>query len=222
MEDVAGAKRAAAEKAAELVQDGMTVGLGTGSTVAHLVPAIAARGLRDLRCVSTSPQTERQAREVGLPVESFDALDRLDIAIDGTDQVAPDGWLVKGGGGAHVREKVVAQAAARFVVIADATKVVDRLHSPVPLELSPFGLQATMHLLSELGRVALRDAPRSPDGGLIADLEADPSDPERLAARIDALAGVTGHGLFAPAADQILLVGHDDGSVDERRWGGGA
>ncbi|HYF24946.1 MAG TPA: ribose 5-phosphate isomerase A [Baekduia sp.] len=209
------AKRAAAERAAELVQDGQTVGLGTGSTVYFLIPALVRRGLTGLRCVATSQRTEAQAREAGLLVEPFDVLDRLDIAIDGADQIAPDGWLVKGGGGAHVREKVVAQAAAHFVVIADGSKLVDALRAPVPLELSRFGLQATLHLVGGLGRVALRDAPPSPDGGLIADLEADPSDPERLAARLDALQGVTGHGLFAPSARQDVVVGLPGGGVRE-------
>src|SRR6188474_1779093 len=112
-------KKAAAEAAAELVESGMTVGLGTGSTVAHLLPALAARGLEGLRCVSTSVATEEQARDLGIPVEDFDKLERLDIAIDGADQIAPDHWLVKGGGGAHTREKIVAAAAESFVVIAD-------------------------------------------------------------------------------------------------------
>src|SRR6478735_8906925 len=91
-------KRIAAEAAAMLVEDGMTVGLGTGSTVALLLPAIAQRGLSDIRCVATSVATEEQARELDIPVEEFSALERLDIAIDGTDQVTPDGWLIKGGG----------------------------------------------------------------------------------------------------------------------------
>src|SRR5215471_205604 len=98
-------KRLAAEAAAGLVEDGMSVGLGTGSTVAYVLPALAERGL-DLRCVATSPSTEQLAQAVGLPVESFegvDALPGLDVAIDGADQVAPDGWVVKGGGGAHTR-----------------------------------------------------------------------------------------------------------------------
>src|SRR5258705_12295801 len=106
-------KQLAARAAAALVQDGMCVGLGTGSTVAHLLPALAARRLR-LRCVATSPATAEAARLLGLAVEPFDSLDRLDIAIDGADQIAPDGWLIKGGGGAHTREKVVAAAAERF------------------------------------------------------------------------------------------------------------
>ena len=125
-------KRAAAEAAAELVEDGMTVGLGTGSTVAFLLPALAARGL-DIRCVVDGVQTAEHARELGLAVEAFDALDRLDIAIDGADQIAPDGWLVKGGGAAHTREKIVAAAADRFVVIADSSKPVDAIKSPIPL-----------------------------------------------------------------------------------------
>ena len=141
-------KRIAAEAAAELVRDGMRVGLGTGSTVAHLLPAFAARGLKDLRCVATSVATEEQARELGIPVEDFDRLDRLDIAIDGADQIAPDHWLVKGGGGAHTREKIVAATAERFVVIADSSKTVDRIAAPIPLELSAFGLASTLARIS--------------------------------------------------------------------------
>ena len=127
-------KRLAAEAAAMLVEDGMSVGLGTGSTVAHLLPALAARRLT-LRCVATSPATEQAARELGIEVEDFTRLDRLDIAIDGADQVAPSGWLVKGGGGAHNREKIAAAAAERFVVIADSSKPVERIQAPIPLEL---------------------------------------------------------------------------------------
>src|SRR5919201_5309764 len=124
-------KRIAAEAAALFVEDGMAVGLGTGSTVAHLLPALAARRL-DMRCVATSPATERAARELGLQVDPFDGLAGLDIAIDGADQVTPDGWLVKGGGGAHLREKIVATAAERFVVIVDSRKPVEELSPPVP------------------------------------------------------------------------------------------
>jgi ribose 5-phosphate isomerase A len=201
-------KRAAAEAAAELAADGMRLGLGTGSTVAHLLPALARRGLRDLRCVATSVATERQARELGLPVEPFDALERLDLAIDGTDQVTPARWLVKGGGGAHTREKVVAAAAERFVVIADGAKAVDALAPPVPLELLAFGLPATLRALAPLGRARIRpDTPPSPDGGIIADLlDADASDPERLAARLGSTPGVVDHGLFPPALVGDVLV----------------
>ena len=150
-------KRAAAEAAAALVKDGMRVGLGTGSTVAYLLPALAERGLRDLRCAATSPATERAARALGLIVEDLDALGELDIAIDGADQVGQDGWLVKGGGAAQTREKIVAAAARRFVVIVSAEKALAALRPPVPLELLRFGVGRT---LSEVGDARLRRAPR--------------------------------------------------------------
>ncbi len=202
-------KRVAAEAAAELVTDGMRVGLGTGSTVGHLLPALARRGL-SLRCVATSPATERAARELGLTVESFsgtEALAALDIAIDGADQVAPTGWLVKGRGAAHTREKAVAAAADRFVVIVSSDKLVERLAPPVPLELLEFGLAAT---LDRLGSVELRDAPRSPDGGVIADYVAAFDDPEALAARLSATVGVVEHGLFRSDLVSDVIVGRGE------------
>jgi ribose 5-phosphate isomerase A len=201
-------KLVAARAAAALVQDGMTVGLGTGSTVAHLLDALAARGLRRIRCVATSVSTETRARELGLIVEDFDTLDRLDIAIDGTDQVDPAGWLIKGGGGAHTREKVVAAAADRFVVIADSTKVVDALAAPVPVELLAYGLAATLRALDP---VTVRDAPRSPDGGIIADVHQAFSDPAAHAARLSATPGLVDHGLFDAAlvADVLIARGDD-------------
>ena len=208
-------KAAAARAAALLVEDGMRVGLGTGSTVAPMLPALAERGLT-LRCVATSVATELIARELGLAVEPFEALDALDIAIDGADQITPDGWLVKGGGGAHTREKVVAAAAARFVVIASSDKAVDALRPPVPLELLPFGLPAT---LRALGDARLRPgAPPSPDGGVIADLFAPFDDPRALAARLDAVPGVVGHGLFAPELVSDVLVARGE-EVEHRRVG---
>ena len=208
-------KQLAAEAAAELVADGMRVGLGTGSTVAYLLPALARRGL-SLRCVATSLATEEAARAVGLAVESFSgsgALDRLDIAIDGADQVAPSGWVVKGGGAAHTREKAVAAAAARFVVIVSSDKLVERLQPPVPLELLEFGLAAT---LERIGSVELRDAPRSPDGGVIADYLGVVDDPAELAARLSATTGVVEHGLFSPGLVSDLVIGRGDG-VEQRR-----
>src|SRR5882757_9864300 len=134
-------KQLAAEAASKLVESGMTIGLGTGSTVAFLLPALARRQL-SLRCVASSVGTEQVARELGLHVESFDRLERLDLVIDGADQIAPDGWLVKGGGAAHTREKIIAAAGDRFVVIADSSKLVSALHGPVPVELLAFGLPA--------------------------------------------------------------------------------
>ena len=207
-------KRIAAEAAAGLVEDGMTVGLGTGSTVAFLLPALAARGLSGIRCVATSIATEQQGRELDIPVEEFSRLDRLDIAIDGTDQVTPDGWLIKGGGGAHLREKIVAAAAERFVVIADSSKPVDALSGPVPLELFAFGIASTLERLGS--EVALRDAPTSPDAGVIADYSGEIGDPDALAARLEADPGVAAHGLFPPqlVADVLITRGAE---VEHRR-----
>jgi ribose 5-phosphate isomerase A len=212
MADRAAEKRAAAEAAAALVEDGSTIGLGTGSTVAYLLPALAARGLT-LRCVSTSVATEVAARALGLVVEPFERLARLDIAIDGADQVAPDGWVIKGGGGAHTREKVVAAAADRFVVIASADKVVDALGPPVPLELLAFGLPAT---LAALGHAELRHVPLSPDGGAIADYHGEFADPAELAARLSATPGVIDHGLFPPDLVHDVLIARGD-EIEHRR-----
>jgi ribose 5-phosphate isomerase A len=199
-------KRLAAEAAAELVEDGMAVGLGTGSTVAFLLPALAARSL-SIHCVATSPATEREAVRLGIEMGPFEDMDRLDIAIDGADQVAPDGWVIKGGGGAHFREKIVAAAADRFVVIADSSKPVDSLSPPVPLELAKFGLAAT---LRELGQVEIRDAPESPDGGVIADYGGPMGDPAELAVRLAATPGVVEHGLFPPELVRDVLVGRGE------------
>jgi ribose 5-phosphate isomerase A len=204
-------KGAAAEAAATLVEDGMTVGLGTGTTVAYLLPALARRKL-SIRCVATSPHTEVAARDLGLRVEPFSTLDHLDIAIDGADQVDPDGWLVKGGGAAHTREKIVAAAAERFVVIVDSTKVVGTLHAPVPLELLEFGLATT---LRRLGPVIVRDAPRSPEGNVIADYVGALDDAAQCAARLSATPGVVEHGLFP--SDMVAVVFVASGSTVEQR-----
>jgi ribose 5-phosphate isomerase A len=200
-------KRRAAESAAQLVEDGMAVGLGTGTTVAFLLPALAARHL-DIRCVATSVRTAAEATAVGLRVEPFDSLDRLDIAIDGADQVDAERWLIKGGGGAHTREKIVAAAADRFVVIVSTDKLVTRVCPPVPVELLPFGLGAT---LKALGPVRLRpETPPSPDGGMIGDWMEPFDDPAALAAHLAGTPGVVGHGLFPPAMVSDVVVGRGD------------
>ncbi|NUR75032.1 MAG: ribose 5-phosphate isomerase A [Thermoleophilia bacterium] len=197
-------KRAVAEAAAELVPNGAKVGLGTGSTVAFLLPALAARGL-EIRCVATSPATEEAARALGLIVEPLDELGALDIAIDGADQIAPDRWLVKGGGAAHTREKIVAAAARRFVVVASSDKLVEALRPPVPLEILRFGAATTLAALSP---AELRDVPPSPDGNLIADYLGPVGDPAALAARLSGTPGVVEHGLFPPALVSEVLVAH--------------
>jgi ribose 5-phosphate isomerase A len=204
-------KQVAAEAAAELVESGMTVGLGTGSTVAFLLPALARRRLA-LRCVASSVRTEEVARGLGLSVEPFERLDRLDLVIDGADQIAPDGWLVKGGGAAHTREKILVAAADRFVVIADSSKPVPALRPPIPVELLAFGLASTLRLLQP---VTLRDVPRSPDGGVIADYQGSVADPAALAAWLESVPGLVGHGLFPPALVGEVLIARG-GSVERR------
>ena len=204
--DAQAEKRVAAEAAAALVESGMWVGLGTGTTVAELVPPLGARRL-DITCVATSPATEQLAVAHGLDVRPFTDIDRLDLAIDGADQVDPLGWLIKGGGGAQTRERIVAAAADRFVVIVSSDKPVDRLHAPVPLELLAFGLAATLRAVP--GAV-LRDGPASPDGGVIADYRGDVGDPATLSALLDAVPGLVSHGLFPPTLVSTVLVGRGD------------
>lgn len=208
MVDVAEEKRRAGAMAADLVEDGMRVGLGTGTTVAYVVAALGVRR-PDAVYVATSPGTATLALAEGLRVEPFDGAGSpgtLDLAIDGADEVAPDRWLVKGRGGAHTREKVVAAAAARFVVVVDSTKLVDALRPPVPLELLGFGLSSTLRLL---GEVRLRDAPPTPDGNLLADYLGEVVDPEVLEARLVRVPGVVSHGLFPPGLVTTVLVGRD-------------
>ena len=163
-----------------------------------------------MRCVATSPRTQRTATELGLRVEPF-ALAQLDIAIDGADQISPEGWLIKGAGSAHTREKLVAATARRFVVIADSTKPVPALGPPVPLELLAFGLEST---LARLETVRRRNVAPSPDGGVIADFTGAIVDPAGLAAWLEATPGVVEHGLFPPQMVSTILVGR--GSTVER------
>ena len=212
--DFTAEKRAAALAAAELVVDGMLVGLGTGSTVAELVPPLGRRALA-ITCVATSPATADLATAHGLAVRPFTDIERLDLAIDGADQVDPAGWLIKGGGGAQTRERVVAAAADRFVVIVSSDKPVDRLRAPVPLELMAFGLAATLRALPG---ATLRDAPPTPDGGILADYHGPMGDPAGLAAMFDAVPGLVGHGLFPPSMVSTVLVARGD-EVEARQIG---
>jgi ribose 5-phosphate isomerase A len=206
-------KELAAEAAAELAESGMTLGLGTGSTANLFVEALAGRRL-ELRCVATSLATEQHARNLGLDVVRFEGPDapaQLDLAVDGADQVAADGWVVKGGGGAHTREKLVAVAADRFVVIVSSDKLVERVTAPIPLELLSFGLGAT---LARLGTAELRGAPPTPDGGVLADWTGSVDDDAALARRLTGTPGVVDHGLFPPELVSEVIVGR--GTTVER------
>jgi ribose 5-phosphate isomerase A len=149
-------KRAAAWAAARLIRPGMTVGLGSGSTVAALVEVLAQAG-PDACFVAASPATAATAEQHRLPLVALDSVAGLDLAIDGADQIDPSGWLIKGGGAAHTREKVVAAAARRFIVIASSNKLVERLRPPLPLELLPF---APARQWQRSGRPAGAQTPR--------------------------------------------------------------
>jgi len=180
----------------------MRVGLGTGTTVAHLLPLLPGHA-RDVTYIASSPATEQAARQLGLAIDPFEALDRVDLTIDGADQVASSRWLVKGGGGAHTREKILAAAAERFVVIVSADKLVDRVHPPIPLELLRFGVAAT---LLAVAPAALRPFRPSPDGGLIADYHGPVDTPAAVAQRLSAIPGIVEHGLFAPGlVDEVIV-----------------
>jgi ribose 5-phosphate isomerase A len=208
-DDLEREKQLAAEAAAALVESGMAVGLGTGSTATYFVRALAAREL-ELVCVATSPATEAAAAELGLHIVPFHgpaAPARLDLAVDGADQIAGDGWVVKGRGGAHTRERIVAAAAERFVLIASSDKLVERVGPPIPLELLAFGLPATV---TRLGSAELRDAPPTPDGGVLADWLGPVENPAALAARLSGTPGVVDHGLFQPELVSEALVGRGD------------
>ncbi len=159
----------------------------------------------EARYVVTSPHTEEAARALGIAVEPFDTFDELDLAIDGADQIAPDGWLVKGRGGAHLREKIAAAAARYFVVIADSSKPVTSLHAPVPLELRPFGLAATLRELGD--SVTLRDVgPRVRTAAYSPTTSGTSTVPSELAAQLSSTPGVSAHGLFAPDLVSEIIV----------------
>lgn len=196
-------KQLAAAQAADLVRDGMRVGLGSGSTVEYLLVALGDRHVEAV-FVATSPATERRARSLGLEVDDFDPSGRLDLAIDGADQVTDEGWLIKGAGAALTREKVVAASADRFVVIVDSSKVVERLRAPVPVEILAFGASSTLHRLQPCRR---RDVAPSPDGGLIVDYLGEVHEPGDLARKLSSTPGVIEHGLFPPDLVSEVYVG---------------
>lgn len=223
------AKDAAARAAVAMVEDGMRLGLGTGSTAAVMVRHLAARardeGLR-LRCVATSEATAALAATLGLGTEPLDAVGALDLVIDGADEIDPDLALIKGGGGALLREKIVAAAAERMVVIADPGKVVEQLGAfHLPVEVVDFGWESTRsHVCRLLERHGLTRRPvllrrregqpfRTDQGNLILDLALEAiHDPCALARGLNMIPGVVETGLFIEMAD-LALIGQPDGSV---------
>jgi ribose 5-phosphate isomerase A len=230
--DLEALKRQAAARALDHVEPGMRLGLGSGSTVRHLVELLGARvrsGL-SVKAVPTSEATRSQAEQERIPLSTLDELQPLDLTIDGADEIAPDLTLIKGGGGALLREKIVASASARMLVIADETKWVPVLgRFPLPIEVVPFGLAVTRAAIEAAAvdcgapgaaklRMAKNGHPFVTDGGhwlLDAALERI-ADPERLAARLSAIPGVVEHGLFIGMANLAILAGSGGVRVVER------
>ena len=224
-------KRAAAARAVEFVRPGMRLGLGTGSTAKHLVDLLGerVRGGLDIVAVPTSEATHQQAVSCGIPLTTLDETPALDLTIDGADEISPDLTLIKGGGGALLREKIVAAASARMIVIADKSKYVDVLgRFPLPVEIAPFGAGATRLavqavLRAQPGMLTLRKSKDGQafvtDGGhFIVDAALGRiEDPREVARALIAVPGVMEHGLFVGLASTAVIGGPDGVRIVERR-----
>jgi ribose 5-phosphate isomerase A len=225
--DIEAQKRQAAAVAVEWVRPGMRLGLGTGSTARHFVELLAERVRSGLKVVGvpTSEATREQAEALGVPLTTLDETPELDMTIDGADEIGPDLTLIKGGGGALLREKIVAAASGRMVVIADESKWVPVLgRFPLPIEVMPFGFGATQRAVEAVcaAPVALRKGKNGhafvTDGGhwiLDARLERI-SDPKSLSERLFRIPGVVEHGLFIGMAQAAILAGPAGARVVER------
>ncbi len=225
-------KQAVAAAAVEQIKDGMVLGLGSGSTAALMIQALGAKlasgELRDIVGVTTSFQGEVMAAELGIPLRNLTAVDRIDLAIDGADEVDPSFQLIKGGGACHVQEKLVASRADRFVVVVDSTKIVDRLNLGflLPVEVLPGAWRQVQGRLAELGGVADLRMAQCKAGPVVTDqgnLVLDVSmaggigDPEDLECRINNLPGVLENGLFVNLTDEVLVGEIGDGVAGVRR-----
>lgn len=230
-------KRQAAAHALEEVRDGMQLGLGTGSTAKHFVELLGERVRAGLKVIGvpTSETTRADAERWGIPLTTLDEIDHLDITVDGADEIDPQLNLIKGGGGALLREKIVAAASDRMIVIADDTKWVPALgRFPLPIEVIPFGLGATRRAIEQAfaqcgvsGQMAVRNAKGGDkdghvfvtDGGhWILDARLGRiEDPARLASALSAIPGVVEHGLFIGLATTVVLAGGGGIRVIERR-----
>lgn len=226
-------KRQAAARAVEQVQDGMKLGLGTGSTAKHFVELLGERVKAGLKVVGvpTSEATRADAERCGVPLTTLEEVDHLDLTVDGADEIDPDLALIKGGGGALLREKIVAAASDRMIVIADESKWVPTLgRFPLPIEVIPFGLGATRRAIeavfAENGVSGQMDVRKTKDGHAFvtdgghwiidAHLGRIP-DPPRLAAALSSIPGVVEHGLFIGLAQTAVLAGPQGIRVVERR-----
>jgi ribose 5-phosphate isomerase A len=230
--DAEAQKRAAAARAVEFIRPGMRLGLGTGSTARHFVELLSEKVRAGLKVIAvpTSEATRHDAERLGIPLTTLDETPELDLTVDGADEIAPDLALIKGGGGALLREKIVATASAGMIVIADESKWVPVLgRFPLPIEVVPFGLAATRRAVEAAAAAAGCPGPASlrraknghafvTDGGhwiLDAALERI-ADPQALADRLAAIAGVVEHGLFVGVARTAVLAGPNGIRVVER------
>lgn len=222
----ADAKRAAGERAADLVKDGMVVGLGTGSTVAWTIKRLGERvreeGL-DFLGVATSYQAEELAIASGIALTMLNQHPLLDLAIDGADQVDAELFAIKGGGAAHAREKVVACSARRFVIVADESKYVEKLTHKVPVEVLPFAARLVERRLKELGGEPVLRLGKMKDGPVITDngnfvMDVDfgtIADPAGLAGRLCGIPGLVEHGIF-DNLDELYLAGKEGVEIIKR------
>ena len=225
-------KRAAAARAVEMVENGMVLGLGTGSTAGFVADQLAARVAQGLAIVAipTSEHTAAEARRLGIPLTSFAEHRRIDLAIDGADEVNRTTLdLIKGRGGALLREKIVAATSDRFIVVVDHEKLVDRLgeHAPVPIEVAQFGWQATAAALEKLGatpelRCAAAGQPFVTDGGnFILDCYFGPiEDPRGSEQLINSIVGVIDNGLFVGRSSMVIVASEDGVDMLPRRGEG--
>ena len=210
-DEIRTAKARAAASAAEIAQPGMLVGLGTGSTAALAIEALAKRvatGL-EIRCVATSRASQELAERLGLDMIAFDDLATVDLAIDGADEVDPQLRAVKGAGGALLREKIVARAATRMICIVDRTKLVDRLgQAPIPVEVLPFARRFVSHSIEALGGTATPRDGRTDQNNAILDCRfAALGDPALLDRHLSEIPGLLGHGLFLSEIDELHVGG---------------
>lgn len=215
-DEVVDAKRRAGSMAAEIVEDGQVIGLGTGSTVAYALERLSERIIGGLRCsgVPTSIQTAQRARALGIPLTTLDDHAVLDVAIDGADQVDSRFRLIKGGGAAHTREKCVADVAGKLVIVVDQRKIVETLSAPVPVEVLPFAVPLVLRSLSGMGgQPAIREGTRK-DGPVITDngnividcAFGEILDPATLEAKIQCLPGVLSCGIFSQYTEKTVVI----------------
>jgi ribose 5-phosphate isomerase A len=221
------AKRAAAEAAIGLVESETIIGVGTGSTVAHFIEALACAATRPRQAVPTSEDTEARLQQLGIEVVELEAAALpLGVYVDGADEIDRLGRAIKGGGGAHTREKAVVQASRTWVCIVDESKVVSALgsRSPVPLEVEAAKLQNVRETIGRMGaRLTVREGTRQREGTFIADVHGlDLGHPLDMERRLESIAGVIACGIFACRTADLILVGHTDGTatrIDPRREG---